>query len=708
MNSTIPKTTSILNWRTAAPVHPSLNGRPDDNLPQRSELDINARPHARVLAPTVPHATRLRAVAVLLPFVHFCCATTLAQTLPTISTQPLGASRSLGDRYSFRVEAVGTPPFTYQWHHNAAALPNTTKSTLTVTNLSRASAGDYTVTVSNASGSITSDVALLEVDVAFRFVTGNAITSSGSSLGAAWADYDDDGFVDLFTNGRINNQLFHNNGDGTFARITGDNPIVRAATPVAGGGVWGDYDNNGLLDLFVADGWGGWSVLYQQVSSGRFVATPPTKVLPDGASDAYSASWGDYDRDGHLDLFAGGYWRPGTWQSAPRKPNLYHNSGKGVFTRVTDGVFADEPQSIRGSAWTDFNNDGRPDLLVARFGNPSLWLLQEQSGGFTTDEIFSIASGGFHGLAIADYDNDGDTDVFFCSQNGVNPLVQNDGANNFTGVQAGDLGEGGAGGGFGASWGDYDNDGWLDLFVARTTQWNRFDNSGDNLLYHNNGDGTFTRITSGSMVNDTDSAYTGVWADYNNDGFLDLLIANTSDRGPGAPNALFRNSGNSNAWLLFKLVGTKSNRAAIGAKVRLKTTIQGEIVTQLREISGGHGMASQNDLRAHFGLGDATQADEIRIEWPSGQVTELKNVPAKQILRITEPGGKPQLHVTRVQGVEQFSLRGDAGQKYAIEASSDLLTWSEITTLTGALEPVVFNDAGRPSDSQTFYRAVVR
>ncbi len=99
---------------------------------------------------------------------------------------------------------------------------------------------------------------------------------------------------------------------------------------------------------------------------------------------------------------------------------------------------------------------------------------------------------------------------------------------------------------------------------------------------------------------------------------------------------------------------------------------------------------------------------EVRIEWPSGQVTELKNIPAKQILTITEPGGQPRLQVTRVNGIVQFAFNGDAGQKYAIEASSDLRAWSELTTLTGALEPVVFNDTGRSSNSQTFYRTVIR
>ena len=642
----------------------------------------------------------------VLPWIALLHSPVAAQVSPGFVRQPVSLSRSLGDRAVFNINVRGDDPLSYQWLLNGSPLINATNRQLIRTNLTIAMAGSYTVTVSNPLGKATSELAILEVDTAFRFVTGNAITSSRSSLGAAWADYDDDGFVDLFAAGPTEDQLFHNNGNGTFTRITFNNPIVTTTHGSFGtiGGVWGDYDNNGLLDLFVVKGMGNESsVLYQQISAGTFVAKSSRNVLPDGAMNAFSAAWGDYDRDGHLDLFAGGFWRSGTIFPTAVKPHLYHNSGTGAFTRVTDGIFADEPQGIEGSAWTDFNNDGRPDLLVARFGNPSLWLLQEQSGGFTTDEILSTSSGGFRGLAIADYDNDGDTDVFFCSQNGVNPLVQNDGANNFTGVQAGDLGEGGAGGGFGASWGDYDNDGWLDLFVARTTQLNRFDNSGDNLLYHNNGDGTFTRVYSGSMVNGTDWAYTGIWADYDNDGFLDLLIANSSN-----VNALFRNSGNSNAWLLFKLVGTKSNRAAIGAKVRLKTTIQGKIVTQLREISGGHGMASQNDLRAHFGLGDAAKADEVRIEWPSGQVTELKNVPARQILRITEPGGKPQLHVTRVQGVVQFSLRGDAGQKYAIEASNDLRAWSEVTTLTGALESVVFNDAGRSSSDQTFYRAVIR
>src|SRR5439155_7289915 len=152
-----------------------------------------------------------------------------------------------------------------------------------------------------------------------------------------------------------------------------------------------------------------------------------------------------------------------------------------------------------------------------------------------------------------------------------------------------------------------------------------------NFPYPNNGDGTFTKITSGSLVNDLGNCGGAVWGDYDNDGFLDLFVAN-GFVGQSANNLLYRNNANSNSWLNLRLIGTVSNRSAIGAKIRVQATIGGKTFWQLREISGGTSFGSQNDMRANFGLGDATNADIVRIEWPSSIVQTMTNVAAKQFL----------------------------------------------------------------------------
>ena len=186
-------------------------------------------------------------------------------------------------------------------------------------------------------------------------------------------------------------------------------------------------------------------------------------------------------------------------------------------------------------------------------------------------------------------------------------------------------------------WGDYDNDGYLDLFVTTRS-------IGANYLYHNNGDGTFTRVTTGIVVTDAVNSFTAAWADYNNDGFLDLFVANPTVYN----NALYRNNGNSNAWLMVKCEGRLSNRAAIGTKVRLKAILGGKLIEMFREISGGGALGSQNDLRAHFGLGQATSVDAVKCEWPSGIVQELRNLAPRQFLTITEP---TNIVTPRSQGV---------------------------------------------------------
>ncbi len=246
------------------------------------------------------------------------------------------------------------------------------------------------------------------------------------------------------------------------------------------------------------------------------------------------------------------------------------------------------------------------------------------------------------------------------------------------------------------AWGDYDNDGWLDLFVANA--------GGGNFLYRNNGDGSFSSVTGQAIADDQSTSAGCAWGDYDNDGFLDLVVAGVGQ------NLLYRNNGNSNSWLKANCIGTVSNRSAIGAKVRLKATIGGRTFWQLREISGGSGYVSQNSLIAHFGLGDAKVIDTLRIEWPSGAVQELQNVAANQMLTITEQKSikapKFEAISRNDQGNVQLDLIGETGAKYVIEISADLISWMPLTTLTNVSGSLRFVDQSATGIDRRFYRAV--
>ena len=257
------------------------------------------------------------------------------------------------------------------------------------------------------------------------------------------------------------------------------------------------------------------------------------------------------------------------------KNSLYHNNGDGTFSKITTGIIVNETSYSVGSAW-------------------------------------------------GDYDNDGFLDMFVANRLGSNFLYRNNGDGTFTKITSGtvvtDVADAN-----GCSWGDYDGDGYLDLFV---TNWN----GQHNALYKNNGDGTFTKITTGNLVIEGGNSVACGWADFNNDGFLDLFVANVG----GQNNFLYRNDGNEKSRISIKGIGTTSNRSAIGAKIKVKATIGGSTRWQTRQISSANGWDG-SDLSAYFGLGDASIIETLRIEWPSGVIQEIQTVPVNQILTVTEP-----------------------------------------------------------------------
>jgi enediyne biosynthesis protein E4 len=636
---------------------------------------------------------------------------------PIITNQPSDVSVSLGADVTFQVSAKSAaPPLSYLWRSNDLQLLSATNRSLIVTNVQLSSAGAYAVVVADSSGSLTSRVARLEVDPTFtKITTGRIVNDGGGSLGCAWGDYDDDGFIDLFvTNaGDQKNFLYHNDRNGTFTRIT-TGAIANDAQDWRGC-AWADFDNDGNLDLVVTstDYDLAQALLYHNNGNGTFTRmsnkTVAVPVPSNIGSGAQGAVWADYDNDGFVDLFVARYGID--W--------LYHNDGNGSFTSITNNLVGTATQFNNFAAWADYNNDGRPDLFIpVSLSEPHANRFYSNLGGGSFAQVTSgsIVDGGANpgGCAWGDYDNDGYADFFLVNgsllSGGNNVLYHNNGDGTFrkmTSDVAGSIASD-AGGFDQCAWGDYDNDGFLDLFVTTTVGWDG-QNPGPNYLYHNNGDGSFTRILMGSPVNDIGASAGCVWGDYDNDGFLDLFVA----KGGGVHsehNALYRNNGNSNHWLKVKCVGTLSNRSAIGAKVRAKATIDGKAIWQLREISGGSGW-SQNALDAHFGLGTATNVDTLQIEWPSGIVQTLTNVASKQFLTVVEhqENATGEIRFTEVErlttGAIQLSASGDLGPCYLFETSTNLVNWTKLGARTNVNGTVELLDSKATNFHRRFYRS---
>jgi len=456
-----------------------------------------------------------------------------------------------------------------------------------------------------------------------RVTEGDIVNDGGISFGAAWGDYDNDGDLDLFVaNGAYmteqDNVLYQNNGDGTFTKIiSGD--IVNDGGRSTGSN-WADYDNDDDLDLFVTNccGESPENILYQNNGDGTFTIIITGDIVTDIAL-SWSSSWGDYNNDGDLDLFVA---------NVPSNNNfLYQNNADGTFAKITIGDIVNDGGDGTGSSWGDYDNDGDLDLFVTNGSNENNFLYRNEGNDtftkITAGDIVNDASWS-ESCSWADYDNDGDLDLFVTNANQSNALYTNNGDGTFTKVTTGDI-VNDVGFALSAAWGDYDNDGDLDLFLAN------FDNLVNSFLYANNGDGTFTKITTGNIVNDQGVGTDASWIDYDNDGDLDLFVVNWDQN-----NFLYANNGNLNNWIHFKLVGTHSNSSGIGAKVRLKATIFGNSYWQMREISGETGRGGQNTLNAEFGLGDAEIINEVSIEWPSGTTETFTDVVVNQFMIIQE------------------------------------------------------------------------
>jgi len=549
-----------------------------------------------------------------------------------------------------------------------------------------------------------------------KVTNGPVVSAQGHFTGFTWADFTGSGFLDLFVcDYGGTNVLYHNNGDGTFTSVTQGNPVQDSAYHVESSVA--DYDNDGALDLLVASGVdapsAGHVVLYHNNGNGSFSAISAGGVanIPGFFENCASA---DYDNDGFVDMLITD---DGDSNSDGGHNLLFHNNRDGTFSRVMSNALVSSVLDATGACWVDYDNDGFIDLFITcqppSAGVSHNFLYHNNGDGtFTPILTNAVAKDGWPngswGSAWGDYDNDGLQDLFVTGLQMGNRLYHNNGNGSFSNITSGPMLSAPPGGGArSCAWGDYDNDGYLDLYVCT--------HDATNQLFHNNGDGTFTQILSGDPVNDggpgIENEVCG-WVDYDNDGFLDLFVNHPNIGGAPTSPLLYHNNRNSNAWLEVKLVGTVANRAAIGAKVRVHAAIGGKTFWQMREISGGSGRMSQ-PLVAHFGLGNATNVDTLRIEWPSGVVQTLTNVAPRQILTVVEhqPGvaAAPEFSsvLRSTNGAVNLSVTGAANRLYLLEASTNLVNWLKVGVTTNTTGVVGFTDSRAANYDRRFYRVSI-
>jgi hypothetical protein len=496
------------------------------------------------------------------------------------------------------------------------------------------------------------------------------------SGGVAFIDYDNDGDLDIFlvnsltvdlvkSKTRTKSDLYRNDGDGKFTDVS-----VKAGVSDIGWGMGvtvGDYNNDGFEDIYVTCL--GPNHLLKNNGNGTFTDVTEKAGVGDPRWST-GASFFDYDRDGDLDLFVTNYvdfdlnnlpefgqgkscqYKSIPVQCGPRGlkgagDSLYRNNGDGTFTDVSKqaGVADENGFYGLGVITSDFDDDGLIDIFVANDSTPNFHYRNQGNGTFK--EIGFIAGTavnengseqGSMGVTVGDYDHDGKLDLFVTNfADEYNVLYHNNGNNSFTDlsyaaqVAAVSLPYVG----WGTKFFDYDNDGWVDLFVANGHVYPQLPSYRQRRLIHkNNRDGTFTEVTAqfGAVLSESRASRGVAFGDIDNDGDVDLLITDLD----GPPQLLRNDGGNANNSILIKTLGVKSNRSGIGARVKV---VAGDL-SQVDEVRSGDSYISQSDLRLHFGLEKRTKVDLIEVRWPSGIVDKITGLGVNKIVTIKEGQGK--------------------------------------------------------------------
>jgi len=484
----------------------------------------------------------------------------------------------------------------------------------------------------------------------------------GSGPGCAFFDYNGDGYLDLYLvngcwlrevsdnlgrdlRGKLSNALYRNDGDGTFTDVT-TAAGVGDAEHYGMGASAADYDNDGDLDLYVLNY--GPNVLYRNNGDGTFTDVSQAAGLDD-ARWSLSAPWLDYDRDGDLDVYVANYLEydagkfrdyypaagyPGPLSYKAQPDCLYRNNGDGTFSDVTReaGVYFPDGRAMSAVA-TDLNDDGYLDIYVSNDATPNCYFVNDGKGHFTEQALvwgLAFGEGGqgasSMGPVIGDVDRNGFLDVFIPDM-GYGCLLLNEGktfvdvtAPSNVAVACGQYT------GWGGGLIDYDNDGYLDIFVANGDAHHEY--AEEDVLLRNDGKGRFVDVAdqSGPYFREKYVGRGAAFADYDNDGDTDILVMNLN----GPAKLLRNNGGNGSRWLKVVPRRADTKMEALGARV----TVTANGMGMVQEVSGVMGYLSQGDARPNFGLGSALQVDEVAVRWPDGEVTVAKKVAVNQTLEL--------------------------------------------------------------------------
>lgn len=502
-----------------------------------------------------------------------------------------------------------------------------------------------------------------------------------TGTGVAIFDFDDDGWPDIFiVNGTTlegsptgkapSNHLYRNNHDGTFTDVTQKAGLTSSGW---GQGVCaGDYDNDGWEDLYVT--YYGKNRLYHNEKGVFKEVAGQTGVAGTGKAWGSGCAFVDYDRDGRLDLVVTNYvdfdlstapapgerascmWKGTPVMCGPRglpaaKNILYHNRGDGTFEDVTVKAHIDRTEGhySLGVTTLDFDDDGWPDIYVACDSTPSILYRNNHDGSFT--DVAVTAGAAFNedgreqagmGTTVGDFDGDGRPDIFKTNfSDDTSTLYRNNGDGTFTDATfSAGLGLHTQYLGWGTMFFDFDNDGWPDLILANGHVYPEVDkyHLGSNfqeprILYHNEGNGTFTDVSAaaGSGITTPASSRGLAVGDLWNDGRLSVVVSNMSAH----PSLLVNDVHYSNHWIAFKTLGTRSNRDGIGAKLTLKVGKR----MLVDEVRSGSSYISNSDMRVHFGLGALTRIDSLQVRWPSGLVEQFENLKVDSIQTVKEGTG---------------------------------------------------------------------
>ncbi len=468
--------------------------------------------------------------------------------------------------------------------------------------------------------------------------SGRIATDGGGSRGVAWGDFNNDGDPDLYVannNGQWN-AFYRNDGKGKFKKLTDDSELLApfSETVKYGGrseGVnWVDYDNDGDLDLYVSNRGEDPCFLFRNESGKGFTRILDSPLTVPGVVVSM-ACWADFDMDGDLDVFL----------AVANQPNLaFENIGQGEFKAIDiSSLTVNDEGRARACGCADADGDGLPEIYIANAMKGNFYFKNEGNLNFKSiDSGHHVEDVGYsYGVSWADFDEDGDLDLFVANFNKENYIYKNDGNGNLS-LHLDNIISGVQGGASkGHTWGDYNNDGNLDLYVANGT----YREDMRNYLFYGNGEGRYRKIEEEDILKHADTSAGAAHADFDRDGDLDIFVASW---GSGDQiNRFYENTTNGKNWVSFRLKGETVNSYGIGTKLELTVSDGTKTKKLYRWMYPITGYGSQNDYELHFGLGGFKNIDRLVVTWPDNSIEKYPELNLKKHYLIIQ--GEPRLHL---------------------------------------------------------------